>query len=135
MLRYARDGARAPFPFGFGVSYTNFAWSGLEAKREGDVIRTKVTVTNTGGAAGEEVVQLYVRALDSQVERASRELKAFARVRLEPGASGTVELNLPVSELAYYDEARGWTLEPGRYALVAARNVEDAGLEQVVKIE
>jgi beta-glucosidase len=131
----AREGVSAAFPFGFGMSYTTFVWSGLEVRREGDAIRAKVTVANCGAVAGDEVVQLYARALDSQIERAPRELKAFTRVRLEPGASATATLELPVSELAYYDEARGWTVEPGRYAFVAARHAEDAGLEQVVRIE
>ena len=132
-----RDGASAAFPFGFGLSYTTFEYAGLTVEHERlgpqDTIRATVTVTNTGGAAGEEVVQLYVRALDSRVERARRELKAFARVSLAPGASRPVVLEVPVSELAYYDEKRGWVVELGRYLLLAGHHAEDAGaLEKVV---
>jgi beta-glucosidase len=133
--KLARDGASAAFPFGFGLSYTTFAWSGLEARREGGLIRASLTVANTGRAAGEEVVQLYARALDSRIQRPPRELKAFARVHLAPGAGSTVALEIPVSELAYYDIARGWIVEPGRYALAAARHAEDPGLEQIVMID
>jgi beta-glucosidase len=94
-----------------------------------------VTVTNTGSVAGEDVVQLYVRALDSRVERARRELKAFARIRLEPGAATQVVLEIPVRELAWYDEKRGWVVEPGRYLLMAGHHAEDArALEQVVTL-
>jgi beta-glucosidase len=132
--KLARDGARAAFPFGFGLSYTTFDWSGFEAKREGDVIRATVNVKNTGRIAGKEVVQLYAGTPNSRVERAPRELKAFARVRVEPGAVATASLEIPVSELAYYDETRGWTVEPGRYVFVAARHAEDPGLEQILTI-
>jgi beta-glucosidase len=80
-------------------------------------------------------VHLYVRALDSRVERARRELKAFARVRLEPGAGTQVLLEVPVSELAWYDEKRGWVVEPGRYLLLAGHHAEDAAaLEKVVTV-
>lgn len=131
-----RDGNTAAFPFGFGLSYTTFRYAALNAKRDGDVLRATVTVENTGRVAGDEVVQLYVRALDSRVERARRELKAFTRVRVEPGASATATLEVPIADLAYYDERRGWVVEPGRYVLMAARHAEDAGaLEQTVTIE
>jgi beta-glucosidase len=134
-----RDGATAAFPFGFGLSYTTFEYSGLTVENERlspqETIRASVTVTNTGHIAGEDVVQLYVRALDSRVERARRELKAFARVRLEPGASAQVVLEVPVSELAYRDEKRGWIVEPGRYLLLAGHHAEDASaLEKVITL-
>ena len=132
-----RDGASAAFPFGFGLSYTTFEYSGLtvENERPQETIRATVTVTNTGSIAGEDVVQLYVRALDSHVERARRELKAFARVRLEPGAATQVVLEVPVSELAYYEEKRGWVMEPGRYLLLAGHHAEDASaLEKVITL-
>ena len=134
-----RDGTSAAFPFGFGLSYTTFQYAGLTVESEhlgaGDTIRATVTVTNTGSIAGDEVVQLYVRALDSRVERAGRELKAFARVSVAPGASAPVELGVPVRELAYYDEQVGWVVEPGRYQLLVGRHAEDAGaLEKVVVV-
>jgi beta-glucosidase len=134
-----RDGASAAFPFGFGLSYTTFEYSGLTVQNERlsqqETIRASVTVTNTGRIAGEDVVQLYVRALDSRVERARRELKAFARVRLEPGAAAQVILEVPVSELAYRDDKRGWVVEPGRYLLLAGHHAEDASaLEKIVTL-
>jgi len=134
-----RDGATAAFPFGFGLSYTTFRYTALAvgAARIGpqDSIRAAVTVANTGDVAGEEVVQLYVRALDSKVERARRELKAFARVHLAAGASETVILQVPAAELAYYDANAGWVVEPGRYLLLAGRHAEDPhALEAVVTI-
>jgi beta-glucosidase len=134
-----RDGASAAFPFGFGLSYTSFEYSGLTVENgrlsQRETIRASVTVTNTGSVAGGDVVQLYVRALDSRVERARRELKAFARVRLEPGAATPVVLEVPVSELAYRDEKHGWVVEPGRYLLLAGHHAEDASaLEKVMTL-
>jgi beta-glucosidase len=129
-----RDGANAAFPFGFGLSYTTFEHSGFEAALQDGIIRVAMTVHNAGSVAGEEVVQVYVRALDSLVERARRELKAYRRVALQPGASTTITLEIPVVELAYYDEDRGWVIEPGRYLLIAGRHAEDKGLEAIVVI-
>jgi beta-glucosidase len=129
-----RDGTTAAFPFGFGLSYTTFEQSGLEAALQDGIIRVAITVRNTGSVAGEEVVQVYVRALDSLVERAGRELKAYRRVALQPGASTTINLEIPAAELAYYDEERGWVVEPGRYLLIAGRHAGDQGLEAIVVI-
>ena len=135
-----RDGASATFPFGFGLSYTTFEYVALtvESDRVGsaDTIRATVTLANTGPVAGDEVVQMYVRALDSRVERARRELKGFARVRVKAGASAKVVVEIPAAELAYYDVSRGWIVEPGRYVLMAGRHAEDAGtLERVIRVE
>jgi beta-glucosidase len=82
-------------------------------------------VTNTGSRAGADLVQLYIAALGSRVDRAPRELKAIARVDLAPGESRTIRLTLPVSDLAYYD--KGWIVEPIEYEAIAARDAEDEG--------
>jgi beta-glucosidase len=127
--KLARDGRSAAFPFGFGLSYTAFEYQALAVEqdrlRAEDTIRAAVTVKNTGTRAGSELVQLYVAAPESRVERAPRELKAFARLALEPGETGIARLGIPVAELAYYDERSGWVLEPGRYTLFAARHAAD----------
>jgi beta-glucosidase len=128
--KLARDGAGAAFPFGFGLSYTRFAWSNLRLEETTltatDTVKASVEVSNTGGRAGEEVVQLYIAALGSRVERARRELKAFARVALAPGETRTVRLTVAARDLAYYD--RGWIVEPLEYEAIAARHAEDEGL-------
>ena len=97
-----------------------------EGVRE-QVLRCWVDVTNAGGAAGDEVVQLYVGVRGSRVERAPLELKAFARVALAPGETRTVRLAVPAADLAYWDEAAdGWVVEPVEYEAVVARHAEDA---------
>jgi beta-glucosidase len=86
-----------------------------------------VEVTNAGACSGTEIVQLYVSAKQSQVERPVKELKAFTRVRLQPGDMEHVSLEVPARDLAYYDEdASSWVVEPGAYEVIVARNSEDA---------
>lgn len=125
-----REGAAPAFPFGFGLSYTTFDYAGLKlAKTEltaSDALEATVEVTNAGERAGEEVVQLYVAAEGSKVERAPKELKAFARVALAPGETRAVRLSVPVADLAYYDEATaGWVVEPIAYTAVVGRHALD----------
>ena len=86
-----------------------------------------VEVTNTGRVAGEEVVQVYVGARNSKVDRALRELKAFVKVSLTPGEKRTVRLAVPASDLAYYDAAKGWIVEPGEYEAIIGRHSLDDG--------
>jgi beta-glucosidase len=126
-----QKGSEAAFPFGFGLSYTSFTYGlpRLEAEEltGDDVLRVSVEVTNTGTRSGTEVVQLYVSAIQSQVERPVKELKAFRRVELQPGAMEHVSLEVRAQELAYYDEdASSWVVEPGAYEVIVARNSEDA---------
>jgi beta-glucosidase len=126
-----KDDAEPAFPFGFGLSYTTFDYSSLhleasEIEQDG-ALRTSVKVTNAGSRPGEEVVQLYVGAKESKVERPVKELKAFRRVQLEPDQTERVSLEVPAKELAYYDEdASTWMVEPGAYEVTVARHSKDA---------
>lgn len=125
-----RDGVEPAFPFGFGLSYTTFEYAGLKLAEttlapDGKLVAT-VDVTNTGPVAGEEVVQFYVAAPGSKVERAPKELKGFVRVALQPGETKTARVEIPVRDLAYYDEdARGWVVEPLEYELIAGKHSLD----------
>ncbi len=124
-----RDGNKPAYPFGFGLSYTTFKHNDLELAAEtlapDGTLEATVKVTNTGGRAGDDVVQLYVSCLGSEVERAPRELKAFARVHLQPGETKTVRLKVPVAELAWYDERSGWVVEETEYMAIVAQNAHD----------
>ena len=94
-----------------------------------------VRVTNTGGRAGKEVVQLYVRDLESSVARPVRELKAFAKVSLEPGESRTVTLTLDGSAFAYWSiVAHDWVVESGRFEIAVGRSSRDLPLRTEVAI-
>lgn len=125
-----RDGTEPAFPFGFGLSYTTFALANLHLAQAQlaaeDTLTVTVEVTNSGAMAGDEVVQLYVAALGSAVERAPKELKAFARVTLAPGETQTVLLETPVAALAYYAGANGWIVEPLEYEIIVGRHANDA---------
>ena len=125
-----RDGALPAFPFGFGLSYTTFEYAGLKLKETeidaSDAVEATVEVTNAGAVAGEEVVQLYVGTEGSKVERAPKELRAFARVALAPGETRTVRLSVPATDLAYFDAATsGWVVEPITYAAIVGRHAAD----------
>jgi beta-glucosidase len=128
-----RNGSDPEFPFGFGLSYTTFSIGNLRASqaqaKAGDVVRFSVDVTNDGTVVGAEVVQLYVTYPNSSVERSLRELKGFAKVTLEPGATETVELELPVNDLAYYDvAASAWALEALEHQVLLGTSSRDLPL-------
>lgn len=138
--KLARDGTSAAFPFGFGLSYTEWKHDNLRlAKTElspADSLQVTVDIINTGSVAGDEVVQLYVSAHDSRVERAPRELKAFTRVSLAPGEKRSVSLSVPAADLAYYDASRGWIVEPIEYEAIVARHAQDdSGLSARFRVD
>ena len=105
------------YPFGYGLSYTTFLYSNLKTSAEtlnkDGAVTVKVDVQNSGQAAGEEVVQLYVKHLRSKVERPVKELRGFRRVAIPPAEIKTVEFPLPAKSLAYWDTGRhAWVVEP-----------------------
>jgi beta-glucosidase len=130
---FQREGLEMAFPFGFGLTYTEFSHERLELEEreleEGGTLRARVTVSNRGKRPGEEVVQLYVSCPALRVERPRRELKAFKRVRLEPGQRTEVALEVEVGDLAYYDETEGgWLVEKGAYEVLAGWSSDDEHL-------
>jgi beta-glucosidase len=110
------------FPFGFGLSYTDFAISNVVTNKtnygKGETIVAKCTVKNIGSSYGAEVLQLYVSDPVCSVLRPEKELKAFEKVFLKPGESKTIELTIKVADLAFYDEVkRAWNVEAGDFIL------------------
>ena len=126
---YERRQLEPRFPFGHGLSYTTFAYEDLtvsEKVKPGEPVRGAVTVTNTGDVAGAEVVQFYVRDVDASVMRPEKELKAFARVPLEPGQLAVVPFLLDERALSFWDEdTHGWRAEPGRFELLVGASSAD----------
>ncbi|AEQ51272.1 beta-glucosidase [Pelagibacterium halotolerans] len=117
---YDKHGISPLFPFGFGLSYTEFALSGhtiADATFENDgKVAVDISVANVGQRSGSTVVQLYVAPRDAPVDRPEKELKAFAKVHLEAGQSRTVRLELDARAFAHFDTGRGlWIVSPGRY--------------------
>ncbi len=119
-------GVPARFAFGHGLSYTTFEYGQVEVTGDGTDRTATVTVTNVGGRPGTEVVQLYVRAADSAVWRPDKELKAFAKVQLEPGSSQQIQLDLDRRSFAIYDVSAGdWLVEAGTYELLVGTSSVD----------
>ena len=116
--------------FGYGLSYTSFNYSSLKTNKavysNNENIIATITLTNTGRYAGKETVQLYVTKKGSRVERAEKEMKGFKKVLVLAGQRLSVNIALPVKDLAYYDVAAGkWVVEPGKYLLLAGGSSRD----------
>ena len=118
------------YPFGYGLSYTSFEYENMEAVLKNDTLHVSLAVKNTGTQAGKEVVQIYVSKPDSGIERPNQELKAFSKTRtLAPGETVILSLQIPVSDLSYWDEASaGWKLEKGTYKIQAGASSRDIRL-------
>ncbi len=121
------------FPFGFGLSYTTFEYSGLKVtpeNAEGDQpIEVNLKVRNTGTRAGAEVVELYVHDGHSKIDRPVHELKAFSRVELKPGEVKTVQLKLNRAAFSYWSpEAKTWVAEPGTFEIQVGSSSRDIRL-------
>ena len=121
---YLDYGAYPLFPFGYGLSYTTFAYSGIALDREAygteDTVQVSFTLANTGTRAGTEVVQVYVRDLVGSITRPVKELKHFERVTLEPGESRTLTVGIPVQDLAFVGLDGVKKVEPGEFQLWVA---------------
>jgi len=117
------------YPFGYGLSYTEFAYANLKVPASaevGQVIEVTVDVTNVGKRAGHEVAQLYVRALDAKVKTPFHSLQGFAKVYLQPGETANVKFSLAPRQLAVFCEDGSCRVEPGRYLLFAGGCAPDA---------
>jgi len=129
--RYYEKRKIAPlFPFGFGLSYTTFAYSSLSLSAQeigpDDTLQVSVDITNTGQRAGKEIVQVYVRDSQASLQRPEKELKAFAKVQLEPGECKTAKLSLARDALAYYDDStHDWVAEAGEFEVLVGASSQD----------
>jgi beta-glucosidase len=149
-------------PFGFGLGYTTFSIGAPRAATHaapGDTVSVAVDVTNTGDRTGSEVVQLYVEPVDPALVRPVRELKAFRKIMLEPGATETVTFELAARAFAYFDvgdpmweqlqsgmpvpahgdalhrQTAGWYVDPGRYRIVVGRSSRDLTGDVMVTLD
>ena len=124
------------YPFGFGLSYTSFAWSGMKVREEGEKMVVSCRVKNTGGRGGAEVIELFVSAPQSKVFKPLRELKAFQKVRLEAGEEREVVLTVQKSDLSYFDpQKHAWILEGGEYKLQFCSDADTVVLEETITLQ
>ncbi len=127
------------FSFGFGLSYTEFSYSGIKTDKlkykNDENINVSVNLKNTGKRKGDEVVQLYVHRLNSQVEWPEKELKGFIRVSLKPGESRKITMTLPISQLRYWDaKIHDWRLESGKIQVMIGSSSSDIRLVKNIEI-
>ena len=127
------------FPFGHGLSYTSFSYSNLKVSKTvkaGKMVEVSLTVTNTGKAAGKEVVQLYVSDLKASLPRPPKELKSFAKVALAPGEAGTVVFSLNERALSFYDPHKhAWVAEPGEFEVLVGSSSRDIRVKAKFTLE
>ena len=130
---------QALYPFGFGLSYTTFEYGNLrtsaDSVRGAGEISVSVDIRNTGKRTGDEVVQMYVKHLDSAVERPIKELRGFLRITLQPGETKTVRMPLRGNELTYWDAAtHSFVVEPGKATIMVGPSSAEVKLEKTVAV-
>ncbi len=132
---YDASAREVAYPFGYGLSYTSFDYSDLTVTADGNALTVVFTVTNSGPRAGREVAQAYVSIDRSRVVRVPRELKGFADVTLEPGASQQVTIEIPLWELAYWSVIdHQWVVESGTYTVAVGGSSRDLPLSGTVDV-
>uniref|UniRef100_E6QN94 Glycoside hydrolase, family 3-like n=1 Tax=mine drainage metagenome TaxID=410659 RepID=E6QN94_9ZZZZ len=133
---WTTTGKHPLYPFGYGLSYTTFAFSNLKVDpslKIGGSTTVSFDVTNTGKVAGAEVAQLYVSEPNAAVTRPERELKGFEKVRLAPGETKTVTLSLGARSFSYWDEAtHGWKMDAGKFVIHVGDSSEATPLETAI---
>ena len=124
------------YPFGFGLSYTTFAFKNLKVtSASGANATVSFDVTNTGKRAGADVAQVYVSEPNARIDRPAHELKNFERVTLAPGATRHVSLTLNPRALAYYDVAgKTWKIDPGKFTISVGDSLASLPLTGSVEI-
>ena len=129
---WTTTGKHPLFPFGFGLSYTTFKFSMLDvpaSAASGSTVNVSFDVTNAGSVAGAEVAQLYVSDPSAQVDRPERELKGFAKVRLDPGETRHVTISLDARAFSYWDgPAHRWIIDPGKFIIRVGDSSENTPL-------
>jgi beta-glucosidase len=136
---WTTTGKHPLFPFGFGLSYTKFSFAHLQAPAtaaSGSTLAVSFDVTNTGSVAGAEVAQLYVSDPSAKATRPERELKGFEKVRLAPGETKHVTLNLDARAFSYWDAAaHKWTIDPGKFVIRVGDSSENTLLSADVTLK
>jgi beta-glucosidase len=132
---YDHNGAKPLFSFGYGLSYTTFAYRNLSVRNQGSSWQVQFDLTNTGKREGAEVAQVYVASPKSSVPRPVKELKGFAKISLRPGETKRVTVALDRRAFSYYDAAgKQWRADPGRYEVLVGKSAGEIELRGFVEL-
>ena len=134
---YDKSGVKPLFPFGYGLSYTTFAYKNLTVSpsTSAGIVEVHFDVTNTGSRAGAEIAQVYVGDRHSSVPRPKKELKGFAKVNLEAGETRQATVTLDRRAFSYYDvKKHDWTVEAGDFDVYVARSSAQIELTGKVRL-
>jgi beta-glucosidase len=137
---YDKKNIEPLFPFGFGLSYTTFEYSDLQISKkeilDNETVDVTVRVKNTGNMTGKEIVQLYVRDVESSVIRPEKELKGFEKIELKPGEEKTVSFILDKRAFAYYNtDIQDWHVESGEFEILIGRSSRDIALRDTITVK
>jgi len=126
------------YPFGYGLSYTDFEYADLTIKQneinEGGYVELSFNLKNIGKFEAEEIVQLYIRDMVSSVTRPIKELKGFQKVGLKPGRTETVKFKLSTDDLKFYNQQMAYVVEPGEFKIMIGASSEDIRLEGMISV-
>ncbi len=128
------------FPFGFGLSYTEFEYSDLKVEKtevsKGEIIELSVNIKNIGDREGAEIIQVYSKDLEASVDRPVKELIGFSKIVLKPQEMKTVKIKINTDDLAFYDvEKHQWVLEPGEFIFLVGSSSRDIRLQTSIRIK
>ena len=131
---------QAIYPFGYGLSYTKFEYSGLKLNKNNintkDSITVSVHIKNTGNFNGDEVVQLYVKNTSSKLPQPNKDLRGFKRINIKKGETQTVQFTLKADAFKYFDEKKDdFIIEPGKYEIQIGASSDDIRLKEILQIE
>lgn len=129
--RYLDAGFESLYPFGYGLTYTTFAYDNMTVAETKDALHITVDVANTGGRAGVETVQLYMQDVTASIVRPVKELKGFAKVALDAGEKKQVSLTLEKKDMGFYKDSGEYVLENGKFCVYVGGNSKDCLMEEV----
>lgn len=133
---YEKNGVMPAYPFGYGLTYTTFEYSGLSVKSVKDGVEVAFTLTNTGNFDASEVAQVYVGEVNPTVLRPAKELKGYKKVFVKAGESAQVKVHLPKSAFAYYNvDIHDWTVNPGLFNINVGASAADIRLSEQVFVK
>lgn len=133
---YEKSKKEVLFPFGFGLSYTNFEYKDLKIEKKNEKILISFKIKNTGKVKGKEIAQIYVSEENAKIFKPEKELREFAKIKLNPEEEKEVKIELEKSNFEYYNpETKKWSIEDGNYTIKVGKSSQDIVLEENIKIE